>query len=75
MGKDAIYNTLYTHRHLQWNTAQPLKEWNNAICSNIDGPRDYHVLSEVSQTETNITRYSLYDTNELICETETDSQT
>ena len=18
------------------------KEWNNAICSNIDGPRDYH---------------------------------
>ena len=26
------------------------KEWNNAICSNMDGPRDYHtVLSEVSQ--------------------------
>ena len=19
------------------------KEWNNAICSNIDGPRDYHI--------------------------------
>ena len=26
------------------------KEWNNAICSNMDGPRDY-ILSEVSQTE------------------------
>ena len=22
------------------------KEWNNAICSNIDGPRDYHTLSK-----------------------------
>ena len=19
------------------------KEWNNAICSNMDGPRDYHI--------------------------------
>ena len=26
-------------------------EWNNAICSNMDGPRDYHILREVSQTE------------------------
>ena len=25
------------------------KEWNNAICSNMDGPRDYH--TEWSQTE------------------------
>ena len=26
------------------------KEWNNAICSNIDGPRDYHT-KWVSQIE------------------------
>ena len=25
------------------------KEWNHAICSNMDGPRDYH--TKVSQTE------------------------
>ena len=58
------------------------KEWNNAICSNIGGPRDYHILSEVSQTEkTNIIWYHLYveskknDTNELSYKTEIDSQT
>jgi len=29
------------------------KEWNNGICRNLDGPRNYHVKwewSEVSQT-------------------------
>ena len=26
----------------QWNITQPQKEWNNAIWSNIDGPRDDH---------------------------------
>ena len=29
------------------------KKWNNAICSNMDAPRDYHV-NEVNQTETDI---------------------
>ena len=24
------------------NITQPWKEWNNAVCSNMDGPRDYH---------------------------------
>ena len=28
------------------------KEWNNAICSNMKGPRDDH-LSEVNQRQTN----------------------
>ena len=28
--------------YMQWNTTQPLKEWNNAICGNIDVPRDCH---------------------------------
>jgi len=27
-----------------------IKKWNNAICSNMDGPRDYDT-NEVSQTE------------------------
>ena len=32
----------HTHTHTQWNITQPLKEWNNVTCSNMDGPRDYH---------------------------------
>ena len=28
--------------HIQWSITQPLKEWNNAIHSNMDGPRDRH---------------------------------
>ena len=27
-------------RYTQWNTAQPLKKQNNAICKNMDGTRD-----------------------------------
>ena len=34
------------------------KEQNNAICSNMDGPRDYHI-SEVRKRKTNIC-YHLY---------------
>ena len=29
------------HIH-KWNTIQPQKEGNNAICSNMDESRDYH---------------------------------
>ena len=36
----------------------PWKEWDNAICSNVDR-RDYP-LSEVSQTETSVIWYHLY---------------
>ena len=34
MDKEAVNNNgmLLSHK----------KEWNNAICSNMDGPRDYH---------------------------------
>ena len=32
-----------THTHTQWNTTQTLKKGgDNAICSNMNGPRDYH---------------------------------
>ena len=57
------------------------KEWNNAICSNMDGPRDYRTKWSKSERERQIP-YDItyiwnlkYDTNEPIYETETDSRT
>ena len=57
------------------------KEWNNAICSNMDGPRDYNTKQSKSERERQIT-YDItyiwnlkYDTSEPIYETETDSKT
>ena len=57
------------------------KEWNNAICSNMDAPKYYHTKWSKSDREREI----LYDitymwnlknsANELIYKTETDSQT
>ena len=56
------------------------KEWNNAICNNMDGPRDYHI----KWRKTDKDKYHMIslicgilknDTNELIYETERDSQT
>ena len=51
------------------------KEWNNAICSNMDGPRDYGTKWNKSNRERQISydityMWSLkYDTNELIYKT------
>ena len=55
------------------------KEWSNAICSNMDGPRDYPTSWSKSERE----RQILYDitymwnlknsTSELMYKTETDS--
>ena len=57
------------------------KEWNNAICSNMDGPRDYYTKQSKSDRERQIP-YDItyiwnlkYDANEHIYKTETDSQT
>ena len=62
---------LYSHK----------KEGNNAICSNIDGPRDYHTEWSKSERERQIP-YDIiciwnliYDTNERIYKTKTDSET
>ena len=48
------------------------KEWNNAICSNMDGPRDYHTKRSKSERERQIP-YDIiymwnlnYDTNEHV---------
>ena len=58
-----------------------IKEWNNAICSNIDGPRDCHTKWSKSERERQIL-YDItymwnlkYDTNELIYNAEIESQT
>ena len=54
------------------------KQWNNGICSNMDGPGDDH--TKWGQPKTNIIVYHLYTepkkngTNELIYRTEKDLQ-
>ena len=57
------------------------KEWNDAICSNMDVTRDYHTKWSKSEGERQIPHgitymWNLkYDTNEPIYETETKSGT
>ena len=57
------------------------KEWNNAICSHMDGPRDYHTKWSKSERERQIPcdithMWNLkYDTSESIYKTETQSWT
>ncbi|XP_029087507.1 E3 ubiquitin-protein ligase KCMF1 isoform X2 [Monodon monoceros] len=56
------------------------KESNNAICSNMDRPRDYHTKRSTSEREGQIPYITYmwnlnYDTNERIYETEADSLT
>ena len=74
MEKDVVYiynGILLSH----------IKEWNNAIGSYMDGPRDYHTKWSKSERERQIP-YDItymwhlkYGTNEPIYKTETDSQT
>ena len=40
--------------YMQWNITHHKKEWNNAICSNIEGPRDYHTKLSKSDKTNNI---------------------
>ena len=53
------------------------KEWNNASCSNMDGPRDYHAKwSKPDKDKYHMITYMWnlkYDTHELIYKTETGS--
>ena len=57
------------------------KEWNNVICSNMNGPRDYDTKWSKSDRDRQIS-YGItymwnvkYDTNGFIYKTEIDSQT
>ena len=47
------------------------KAWSNAICSNMDGPRDYHTKWRKSERERQSPKFG---TEEPGYETETDSQ-
>ena len=45
MGKeDVMYARAHTRRAEYCSAVK--KNWNNAICSNMDGPRVYHILSD-----------------------------
>ena len=66
-----------------WYNGLPLthhKEWNNAISSNMGGPRDYHTKWNKSKREGQMPydityKWKLnYDTNQVLYETETESQ-
>ena len=68
--------------HIQWNIIQSLKEWNNAIYSNMDALKDYHTEWSKSDREEELSCDIPYmwdlnrnDTNELRNKTETHSQT
>ena len=37
-----IHTHTHTHTHKMEYYSAIKKEWNNVICSNMDGPRDYH---------------------------------
>ena len=56
------------------------KERNNAVCSHMNGPRDYHTKCSKSKRERqipydiNYTWNLKYDTNELIYETGSQTQ-
>ena len=75
--EDVIHTHIHTHNGI---LLSHKKEWNFAICNNMDGPRDYHTKWSKSGRERQIL-YDIYmwdlkyDTNELIYKTETDSQT
>ena len=57
------------------------KEWNNTICINVAGPRDYHSKLSKPDRERQISYEFTYmcnlknNTNESVYKTETDPQT
>ena len=77
--KDHNFDDQQRPENLVLQSIKEKKEWNNAICSDMDGPRDWH--TEWSQKEEifyNIPymrNLKSNDTNELLYKTETDSQT
>ena len=49
------------------NTVEPYSaiEWNNAFCSNTDGPRDYHTKWSESERERQISWYPFYEESKI----------
>ena len=76
MGKeDVMCARAHTHRAEYCSTVK--KNWNNAFCSNMDGPRVYHTKWSMSEKDKYYITYMWNlksSTNELIYKTETDSQ-
>ena len=79
---DWIKKMWYTHTHIHTNTRRGIllshkKEWNSAICSNVDGPREYYPI-EIRQKDKNYMISLMWNiknnTNECIYKTETGSQ-
>ena len=80
-----IYMCTHTHTYIyaytQWNTTQPYKEQNNAICSNMDGTRDSHPEWSKSERERQIPHdityiwKVIYGTNEPTYRKQTNSWT
>ena len=69
--------------YIQWTITQPKRGLNNAIFSNLDGPRDYHNPWGKSNKETqicditdkqNLKNEKKKDASELVYKTGTDSQ-
>ena len=66
---------------MHWNITQPLKAKKQGICSNMHGLRNYHAERSQSDNETQasnaiICMWNLKKGhNELLCSTDTDSQT
>ena len=47
-----VYIYIHTQIYIQQrNTTQPLKEWNNTICSNMNEPRDCHTTWSKSEKD------------------------
>ena len=73
--EDVVYIYIYS------GTCSAIKEeWNNTICSNMNGPRDYHTKwntsdreRQISYESTNIRTLTKNATKELTHRTETDS--
>ena len=75
--EDVVYTHTHTHSGI---LLSHKKELNNAICSNMDGPRDYHPKWSKSEKDkyhmiSLICRIFKSGTNKLIYKTEIDSQT
>ena len=73
---------VYTHTHTHTHTHNGIllfshkKEWNNAICSNIEGTRDYHTKWSKPDRERQISYDITYMWNlKEWYKTKTDSQT
>ena len=50
-------DVIYIYTHTQWNITKSWKEWSNAICSNMDGPRNHHIRWSKSDGERQVAFY------------------